>query len=337
MTRSSDRADSLVSVVVPIYNQEQYLPRCLASLRRQTYSNLEIILVDDGSTDGSGQMCDQFAIEEPRSKVIHKENGGVWSARNAGHDVANGDWLVFIDCDDYFNLDMIQLMLRAALSHSDTDLVMVNAARTTSQEESTTPFANSEIPSTALLSQKELMDGLTSRDNFLFGAEWNKLYRRDLIENIRHRNFVMEEDFDFNLRVFQKVRKCIYLDKTLYWWFQHPQSASHSADYIALRYNCRFKILTEYLLNFPEDQRCFEGLILRRLFRDLALFSGWQFHRDIGETGLETQSLVSNARKRHTGHYLMKKDIGLLEKLGCLMMLNSPLFAHQLMRLTKNV
>lgn len=337
MTSTSDRIDGLVSVVVPIYNQEHYLTRCLTSLRRQTYTNLEIILVDDGSTDGSGQICDQFAIEDPRCKVIHKENGGAWTARNAGHDAAKGEWLFFIDSDDYFNLDIIQLMLHAALSRSDIDLVIVNAAKTTSREEIITPFMDSDIPSTVLLSQKDLMEGLTSRDNFLFGAEWNKLYRRDLIESIRHRNFVMEEDFDFNLHVFQKVRKCIYLDKTLYWWFQHPKSASHSADYISLRYNCRFKILTEYLQNSPEDRRCFEGLILRRLFRDLALFSGWQFRRDLGATGLETKSLVFNAKRRHTGQYLMKKDIGLLEKLVCLTLLKSPFFAHQLMRLTKNV
>ena len=337
MTSSSDRIDGLVSVVVPIYNQEQYLTRCLTSLRRQTYTNLEIILVDDGSTDGSGQMCDQFAIEDSRCKVIHKENGGTWSARNVGLDVATGDWLVFIDGDDYFNLDMIRLMHRAAVSHPDTDLVMVNGARTTSCEESITSFLDSDIPSAVLLSQKDLMEGLTSRNNLLFEVEWNKFYRRVLIENIRHRSFVIGEDFDFNFQVFQKNQKCIYIAQTLYWWFQNPNSATHSEDYLSIHYNCRFKILTEHLQNLPEDGSCYEGLFLQRLFRDLALFSGWQYRRDLGATGSETRSLVYNAKKRHTRHYLMRKDIGLLEKLGCLLMLNSPFFAHLLMKLTNNL
>lgn len=337
MKNNSDRIDDLVSVVVPIYNQEQYLPRCLASLKRQTYASLEIILVDDGSTDGSQFLCDQYAMEDPRCKVIHKENGGAWSARNAGYDEAKGDWLFFVDSDDYFNLDIIRLMINAAISNPDTDLVMVNAARTTSQEENISPFVDSDIPPTVLFSQNDLMAGLTSRDNYLFVVEWNKLYRRGLIENIRHRNFVMDEDFDFNLRVFQKVRKCMYLAPTLYWWFQHPNSVSHSADHFLLHYNCRFKILTEYLQNLPENGGCFEGLLLRRLFRDLALFSGWQYRRKLGITALETQALVDSAKKRHLRPYLMRKDIGLLERLGCLMLLNSPTFAHKLMKLTKNV
>ena len=337
MIHNSDRIDGLVSVVVPIYNQDQYLPRCLASLRRQTYTRLEIILVDDGSNDGSGQMCDQYAMEDPRCIVIHKENEGAWSARNAGHDVAKGNWLIFIDSDDYFNHDMIRVMYRAAISYPDADLVMVNAARTTSQEEDISPLLDSDFPSAVLLSRKEVMEGLTSRDNFQFAAEWNKLYRHDLIDNIRHRNYVMDEDFDFNLRVFPKSRGCLYLDKTLYWWFQHPKSVSRSADHFLLHYKSRFKILTETLHNYPEDGCCFEGLLLKRLFRDVALFSGWQYRRKLGTPALEAQALVNIAKKCHLRPYLMRKDIRFLEKLGCLMMLKSPFFAHKLMKLTKNM
>lgn len=337
MMDNSDRVEDLVSIVVPIYNQEQYLPRCLDSLRRQTYANIEIILVDDGSTDGSSQMCDQYAIDDSRCRVIHKENEGVWTARNMGCDAANGAWLIFIDSDDYFNLDMIRLMHHAAISHPDTDIVMVNAAMTTSQEENITPSLVTDIPSTVLLSQKELMEGLTSRDSLLFAVEWNKLYRRELIENIKHRNFITGEDLDFNLRVFQKSRECIFLAPTLYWWFQHPKSVTHSAEYLSLYYNCRVKILMDHLQNLPGDGYCFKGLLLRRLFRDLALFSGWQYRRNLGTTALETKTLVNIAKKSHLRHYLMRKDIRLLERLGCLMMLTIPFIAHKLMKLTKNV
>ena len=337
MINNTERLEGLVSVVVPIFNQEQYLPRCLASLIRQTYTNLEIILVDDGSTDESGLICDQFAIEDPRCKVIHKKNGGLWSARNAGHNIAKGDWLIFIDSDDYCNIDMIRLMLRAASADSGIDLVMVDAAMTTSQEENISPFMDSDIPSGAILSQTDLMEGLTSRHNLLFAVVWNKLYRRELIESIRHRNLDRDEDFDFNLHVFSKTQKCIYLDKTLYWWFQHQKSMTHTVNSLSLHYNCRFRVLTEFLQNLREEERRFEGLILRRLFRDFALFSGWQYRRNLGATDLETRSFINDARKRYTGHYLKRKDIGSFEKLCCLFMLTCPFFAWEFMKLTKNI
>ena len=99
----------LISIIVPVYNTEQFLPRCLACIERQTYRNLEIILVDDGSTDRSGAICDEFARKDPRARVIHQENQGLWAARNAGQRVAMGDFLIFPDSDDYFHADMLRL------------------------------------------------------------------------------------------------------------------------------------------------------------------------------------------------------------------------------------
>ncbi len=102
--------ESLISVIVPVYNVEAYLPRCLDSIANQTYRNLDIILVDDGSTGGSGMLCDEYAARDSRVRVIHQSNKGLWAARNAGQDAANGDFLFFPDADDYFHYDMIRLM-----------------------------------------------------------------------------------------------------------------------------------------------------------------------------------------------------------------------------------
>lgn len=102
--------DDLISVIVPVYNVEKYLHKCINSILNQTYKNLEIILIDDGSTDNSGKICDEYALKDNRIKVIHKENGGLSSARNAGLDICSGDYIGFVDSDDYIAEDMYEYL-----------------------------------------------------------------------------------------------------------------------------------------------------------------------------------------------------------------------------------
>ena len=106
----------MVTVIVPVYNVENYLRKCVDSIVHQTYSKLEIILIDDGSTDHSGVLCDELSLTDSRVRVIHKPNGGLSDARNAGIDAASGDWLSFIDSDDYITEDTIETLLDAAVS-----------------------------------------------------------------------------------------------------------------------------------------------------------------------------------------------------------------------------
>lgn len=108
----------LISVMVPVYNVAPYITNCLESLIHQTYTNLEIILVDDGSTDNSLEICQEYAKKDKRIKVIHKENGGLSTARNAGLDVATGDYYSFVDSDDYISTRFYEIMLNVALEHS---------------------------------------------------------------------------------------------------------------------------------------------------------------------------------------------------------------------------
>ena len=98
----------LISVIVPVYNVESYLEKCIESIQNQSYKSLEIILVNDGSTDSSGDICDKYAAHDKRIKVIHKKNGGLSSARNAGLEVANGDYIAFVDSDDYIEITMYE-------------------------------------------------------------------------------------------------------------------------------------------------------------------------------------------------------------------------------------
>ncbi|MBQ8680482.1 MAG: glycosyltransferase family 2 protein, partial [Treponema sp.] len=108
----------LISVIVPVYNVEKYLPQCLDSIKNQTYKNLEIILIDDGSTDSSGVICDKVALIDKRIRVFHKENGGLSDARNYGIDKAKGSWLTFIDSDDYISSNYIEYLFKLSVTHN---------------------------------------------------------------------------------------------------------------------------------------------------------------------------------------------------------------------------
>ena len=121
-----ERRPVLVSIIVPIYNVVDLLPRCVNSIRRQTYRNLEIILVDDGSTDNSGALAEKMALEDKRIRVFHKENGGSSSARNLGISMAQGDYIGFVDSDDYIEPEMYERLLGTAL---EENLLMVQTSR----------------------------------------------------------------------------------------------------------------------------------------------------------------------------------------------------------------
>ena len=117
----------LISVIVPAYNVKSYLKRCTNSIINQTYQDLEIILVDDGSTDGTGILCDQIAQEDSRIVVIHKENGGLSDARNAGLDICAGDFISFIDSDDYIEPDMYECMMEEMKDESNFRMLLIRA------------------------------------------------------------------------------------------------------------------------------------------------------------------------------------------------------------------
>lgn len=122
------KMDIKISIIVPVYNVEKYLPRCVASLRAQTLTDIEIILVDDGSPDGCPEMCDRFAAEDKRIRVIHKPNGGVSDARNAGISAARGEYVTFVDSDDYVEPDAYRIMLDTAAENS-CDVVMCDCVK----------------------------------------------------------------------------------------------------------------------------------------------------------------------------------------------------------------
>ena len=179
---SVDRSDCLISVIVPVYNVRHYLRDCIASIVGQTYRNLEIILVDDGSTDESSAMCDEAALDDGRIQVIHKENGGLSSARNAGLDVATGEFVAFVDSDDTIAPEAIEVLYRAA-SENGATVTMMNM--TYVQEGATRPEVSSltQPPATNLIKNEDFLKGICQyRQSCSF---CDKMFKREVFATYR--------------------------------------------------------------------------------------------------------------------------------------------------------
>ena len=272
----------LISVIVPVYNIEVYLPRCIETIARQTYRNLEIILVDDGSTDGSGAICDEYVKTDERAIVIHQENQGLWAARNTGQKVAHGQYLMHVDGDDYLHVDAIKAMYEAINQNGSYDMAMIDlkfTERLDEDIESYTFNVNENENQITELTQEDLISNIfTHLDRVLFVYQWNKLYRRELVENIWCRKYMRSQDLDFNLRVYMKVNRVVWIHRPLYFYVQRPTSLVKAADAWDIYYHCRIDIFYQNLINLPADKQQYAHFLLEDLYGMMACLK--DFHRN---------------------------------------------------------
>lgn len=202
----------LISVIVPVYNMEQYLERCINSIKKQSYSNLEIILVDDGSTDHSADMCDTYAQEDQRIKVIHKVNGGLSEARNAGLAIATGTYIGYVDSDDWIEPQMYQKMYEACIEN-EAQVAVCRYAKVYSDEtirggnHKTTVFERDSILKVYLSDNS---------DYIVYNSVWSKLFAREIIVGEIFPVGKNSEDIMYTTRAFCKVTKAVYVDECLY-------------------------------------------------------------------------------------------------------------------------
>lgn len=216
--------NKLVSVIVPIYKVEAYLPRCIDSILRQTYLQLDIILVDDGSPDNCGTICDEYAAKDSRIRVIHKPNGGLSDARNAGLEIASGDYIYFVDSDDWIADDAIETLIKTM--DNQTDIVMGCSVDVQESEGCIVETAWS-IP---MGIRKELTQHEAMRDNLLGGwAAWNKLYRRELFQTIRFPVGRINEDEAILLHVLVLCNKVVQVGHPTYYYFLRQNSITTSS------------------------------------------------------------------------------------------------------------
>lgn len=254
--------DDLVSVIVPVYNTKPYLEACVSSLAAQTHRNLQIILVDDGSTDGSGAICDDFARRDQRITVIHQRNAGVSAARNAGLWLASGDYLTFVDSDDTLVPHAVETALSALLDN-DADMVTYGWQKIYTEDHRSESCSDefaicTDIP----FSIREMLMHYCAYGG---GYPWNKLWRKDsILFGDRMPTFDPElyyfEDLEWVIRMMLHIRKLVVCSECLYHYRIHSDSVTHrpeQAERRELGYHRSIERIIGDLELLPDLQRWF--------------------------------------------------------------------------------
>lgn len=218
----------MLSIIVPVYKTKKYLDKCVSSLIEQTYSDIEIILVDDGSPDECGLMCDEWTKKDERIKVVHRKNGGLSAARNSGMEIAKGDYISFIDSDDYIDENMF-LMLMSAVKANNADIAECAYIKVgESEDEELKARQNAEKSEEVLVfSAYEAMEELIYERN-IHQVVWNKVYSKKAIDNLKFREGKINEDEFFTYKVVGNSEKVISLKAQLYFYVQHENSIMSS-------------------------------------------------------------------------------------------------------------
>ena len=207
--------DSLVSIIVPVYNVLPYLYEALDSLTGQTYRELEIILIDDGSTDGSGELCDEYAARDSRIRVIHQENKGLSAARNAGLDAADGEYIAFLDPDDAFHYEFIEKMLSSMITY-DADLALCKYSIHFATGKMERPVSDKLLPliDDGIYDRSSVLEALINGK--LNTAVWNKLYKKSLWESVRFYEGHVYEDVEIAYNICSHINKLCVINESLY-------------------------------------------------------------------------------------------------------------------------
>ncbi len=214
----------MISVIIPIYNVEEYLEKCLKSILLQTYKNIEVILVNDGSTDSSLEICKKYSKIDNRIIIINKKNEGVSSARNNGLKIAKGDYVIFIDPDDSINENMLQILYNNINKANDIDISICGFERIYPKHKKEKEVSNKKYK---IIDKELLLKEMLGKENFQ-GYVWNKLYKKSIINKYQIRfneKISVYEDFLFNSEYINKIHKGIYSNQKLYYYYQRNDSA----------------------------------------------------------------------------------------------------------------
>lgn len=239
----------LISIIIPIYKAEKYIEKCVRAVMYQTYTNLEILLIDDGSPDKSGAICDRLAEEDSRIRVIHKENGGAATARNAGLDIMTGEYVAFADADDYMKDTYIESLYQTLVANQaqvsicsfqivdeEGKPVFIDALHeeNSNQSENTTDVCDDAIkehrehePVTVYTGNEIILQDLQGHWEHV--APWGKLYQADLFAGVRYPKWPAYEDEPVFIRVFDKVERAASSKEKLYYYVQHAGSLMNTA------------------------------------------------------------------------------------------------------------
>lgn len=320
--------DKLISVIVPIYKVEKYLGECIESLINQTYKNLEIILVDDGSPDNCGKICEEYKEKDERIVVIHKENGGLSDARNAGMKVMTGDYLVFVDSDDYMPSDGIETLVKL-LEERNADMVIGGVWRVSEQGEK----LGKEVMQNCDITEMDTEEAL--KDFFVQGcSSWGRIYKREIHEGIEFPKGEINEDEAIVVQVTERCKKVVRTSTPIYCYRLRGESIT-TTDFHEkkLVWNKHCMDNYEYIKRkYPEIEpyarkRYTESLVWLTL---MMIQSSDNYEAEIKD--------YANRLKKHIWFYLFSRDIKLQSKIyGTLICMNPELLKNRVIRLVKKV
>ena len=223
--------NQLISIIVPVYNVEEYLKQCLDSILEQTFSNYEVILVNDGSTDSSGLICQEYAEKDARIRYFEKENGGLSDARNYGIEQARGDYLTFVDSDDFLDASHLSILYNA-LVNNDADISIANYAN---YQTSTATFYLHTFGEyyEKIYTSEELIDDLSflERNDLSFSTIWGSLYKKRVFSFLRFPKGVIGEDVALIYKMYTQVDKIVYVHKDTYIYRENDSGISKSKIY----------------------------------------------------------------------------------------------------------
>lgn len=252
--------EPLVSVIIPVYKVEKYLDTCVDSVLKQTYKNLEIILVDDGSPDQCGLICDSWSKKDQRIKVLHKENGGLSSARNAGMKIAKADYWCFVDSDDWIAVDMIETMMNCFAENVD----LVCCGKVIYGENLGTTLTS---PKSMCLNSKDAIEkSLFDKDIGI--AAWGKIYKRSLFTGVWFPEGEIHEDAAIMIQIFDRARKIHVINRALY-YYRYNKNGISKSEYstkfdVVLKHNL---VNEQYLIRkYPELKKQAEAMVASGCF-----------------------------------------------------------------------
>ena len=304
-----DKEQPLISVIVPVYNVQKYLKKCVDSITSQTYKNLEILLVDDGSTDSSGQICNEFEKNDARIKVIHKKNGGLSDARNAGLDRAKGQYYAFIDSDDYIQDNTIEIMLNA-IKKNKSEIAVCNMIRFLEEGETVQFYCPTD--------HEVLYQGNQRYKTLNQPSVCNKLFEAKLFEGIRFPKGKYYEDTFVYHEVLYRANSIVLTGTDSYWYLSRedsivgqPQYTERYFDFIEAVYK-RADFLLKHDVQPYAKEAC------------LSLYAAIANAESNIEENTKTIEKFSIARKQYTLAYneLMKtkNQIGIKQKLRLMLL-----------------
>lgn len=285
--------DKLISIIVPVYNVEKYVEQCIKSILNQTYDLFELILVDDGSTDCGGKICDRYAEMDERIKVIHKVNGGLSEARNVGIEISKGEFITFIDSDDFISTDYLDILINNQQIY-DADIVQGDITRTD------TDFNNQNKTKPTVLSKSEALSSLLRYKNVKVYA-WAKLYRKALFldNDISYPVGRINEDCATTYKLIYRSRVIVVVSDIIYFYRCTPESILNS----------KFNIKRMELWKVPEEiSNYLAECDIEKYQMDLAYYKFRTGVHLINESFVSSDELIENSRNRIL-HQLRKLNI----------------------------